>query len=73
MLEDLKPPVRRYECKVRTVAENLESSDSQILLEAVDSPEWGFKTLQRALKAKGITLSDTTIAAHRRRQCSCFR
>lgn len=73
MLEDLKPPTRRYECKVRTVADSLEPADAQILLEAVDSPDWRFKTLEKALKSKGITLIDTTIAAHRRRQCSCFR
>ena len=73
MLEDLKPPGRHFTCKVQTVAEELEAKDSQILIEAVNSDKWSFKTLSNELAKRGIVIVDTTIAKHRRKQCSCFR
>jgi hypothetical protein len=73
MLEDLNIPTRSYPCKVTRIAEELEEKDREILLAAVDNPDWGFKTLEKALFKKGIVLIDTTIAAHRRRSCGCFR
>lgn len=73
MLENLTPPVRTYACKVTKVAEGLEEKDRAILLAAVDNPEWNFKTLSNELAKRGITIVDTGIARHRRRQCGCFR
>ena len=73
MLEDLKPPGRHFTCKVQTVAEELDAKDSQILIEAVNSDKWSFKTLSNELAKRGIVIVDTTIAKHRRKQCSCFR
>jgi hypothetical protein len=73
MLEDLTIPTRSQPCKVQRVVAELEGKDKEILLAAVDNPEWGFKTLEKALAQKGIVLIDTTIAAHRRRSCGCFR
>jgi hypothetical protein len=73
MLEGLTPPVRTYGCKVRTIAEGLEEKDKDILLAAIDNPEWQFKSLSNALADRGITIVDTAIAKHRRKQCSCFR
>jgi hypothetical protein len=73
MLEDLKPIGRTYNCKVAKVAEGLEEKDRTILLAAVDSPEWNFKTLSNELGKRGIIIVDNTIARHRRRQCGCFR
>lgn len=73
MLENLTPPKRNYSCKVQTIASDLEEKDRSIFLDAVDSPEWNFKTLSNALADKGLTIVDTAIAKHRRRQCACFR
>lgn len=73
MLEDLQPAERTYSCKVRTIANSLSESDRDILLAAAESEEWGFKTLEKALAKKGIRLLDTTIAAHRRQLCGCYR
>jgi 5,10-methylene-tetrahydrofolate dehydrogenase/methenyl tetrahydrofolate cyclohydrolase len=73
MLEGLTPPRRVHNCKVRTVADGLETKDRDILLAAVDNPEWNFKTLSNELAKRGITIVDTGIAKHRRKQCACFR
>lgn len=73
MLENLTPPVRTHNCKVRTVAESLEEKDRIILLQAVDDEAWNFKTLSNELSKRGIVITDSGIAKHRRRQCACFR
>ena len=73
MLEDLTPPVRMHTCKVRTIAEGLSEKDRGILMQAVDNEAWGFKTLSNELAHRGLTLTDSSIARHRRRQCACFR
>lgn len=73
MLENLTPPTRKYSCKVAKVAATLDEKDRAILLAAVDNPDWGFKTLEKALMEKGIMIVDTTISAHRRKSCGCYR
>jgi hypothetical protein len=73
MLEDLKPPVRTYACKVKTIAEGLDAKDREILLTAVNSDEWAYKTLSNELGKRGIDILDTTIARHRTARCACFR
>lgn len=73
MLEGLTPPVRKWNCKVKQVADELSPTDKKILLEAVDNPEWKFKTLQKELSKRGITLVDTTLSKHRNKSCGCYR
>lgn len=73
MLEDLKPPVRTYPCKVKTTAEALDAKDKEILLSAVNSEEWAYKTLSNELAKRGLEILDTTIARHRTKRCACFR
>lgn len=73
MLEDLIPPGRQFTCKVRTVADSLDAKDREILLNAVNSDEWSFKTLSNELAKRGLVIVDTGIAKHRRKQCACFR
>jgi hypothetical protein len=73
MLEGLTPPTRKFSCKVGTVAASLDEKDRAILLAAVDNPDWGFKTLEKALLDKGIMIVDTTISSHRRKTCGCYR
>lgn len=72
MLEDLKPPVRQFPCKVRTVLAELEPKDQEILVNALKSVDlWPAKTLSNALKARNVQLVDSTINRHRDGLCSC--
>lgn len=75
MLEGLEPPQNRAVfCKVNDVMNELEESDVKILQEALDDTErWKHKTLSNALRAKGVSLADTTISKHRLRVCACYR
>jgi repressor of nif and glnA expression len=74
MLEGLTPPVRLRTCGVRSVLETLEPEDQEILRMALaDDDSWGAKTLERALRDRGVSLGQGTITHHRRLLCSCFR
>jgi hypothetical protein len=75
MLEGLEPPKNRAVfCKVNDVMNELEESDVKILQEALnDTERWKHKTLSNALRAKGVSLADTTISKHRLRVCACYR
>jgi len=75
MLEGLEPPKNRAVfCKVNDVMNELAESDVKILQEALnDTERWKHKTLSNALRAKGVSLADTTISKHRLRVCACYR
>ena len=75
MLEGLEPPKNKSVfCKVNDVMNELEEADVQILQAALaDTDRWKHKTLSNALRAKGISLADTTISKHRLRVCACYR
>lgn len=72
MLENLsKPQPKAGYCKVLALTQTLGEDDAQILRAAVDDPTWVAKQLSKALKERGLQLSDTTILRHRRRECIC--
>lgn len=73
MLEGLALPKRKYPCRVRNVAEELDAKDKNILLDAVDNPEWPYVTLETALGKLGVTISQSSIKKHRTKVCSCYR
>ncbi len=74
MLEGLSPKERALTCRVRSVLAELDQEDRTILENALaDSKTWGAKTLEKALKTRGITLSDNSITKHRTGICSCLR
>lgn len=75
MLEGLEPVKNRvYYCKVDLLKDELEPNDYQILLDAIaDDKKWSAKGLQTALKMRGVTLADTTIAKHRNQTCNCYK
>lgn len=75
MLEGLEPERHRlYYCKVELLRAELEPSDYEILQTALaDRDKWGAKTLQKALRKRGVMLADTTITKHRQQLCACFR
>lgn len=74
MLENLKPPVQKRTCKVRTILETLEPADQEILEAAImDSAKWKIKTLSDELRNNGIELSERPISNHRTKACSCWK
>jgi hypothetical protein len=73
MLEDLTPPSAKRSCKVGNVAATLEKKDRDILLNAVaDRDSWPIKSLSKALRIRGIELSDSPLSNHRAKACACF-
>lgn len=74
MLDDLTPPERQYNCKVRETLLELEQKDRDVLSGAIDDAKsWPARTLSNALKGRGIHLADVTIARHREGICSCSK
>ena len=75
MLEGLTPPENKSVfCKVAQVIEELDEADVHILIAALaDTDRWKHKTLSNALRAKGLSLADTTISKHRNQVCACYR
>ena len=59
MLENLIPPSRKKPCKVRTLLEDLEPGDREILEAAVmDYKKWQVRTLTDELRKLGLNISD---------------
>lgn len=75
MLEGLTPPKSKSEyCKIDLMKKELSDKDYKILTDAIANTEaWGAKTLSNALRAKGVSVADTTITKHRKKICACFR
>lgn len=75
MLEGLTPPRNRTVfCKVDDWLGKLNESDRKILTDALaDLNTWPHSTLARALRAKGVDISDTTIGKHRNKDCACYK
>ena len=72
MLDGLQPPKRVWNCRVRSVLETLDAKDKKILETALASLElWPARTLSNELKRRGVALSDSAIAIHRKGACSC--
>lgn len=72
MLEGLsRPEPRAGYCKVDDILQKLDEGDRKILISAIDDPSWVAKQLSKALRERGLLLSDTTILRHRRRECIC--
>jgi hypothetical protein len=72
MLEDLQPEPKVFPCAVRAMWETLETSDQVIFVNALkDFDAWSTKGLERALKARGLSITETPIRKHRMGKCSC--
>jgi hypothetical protein len=68
----MTPPVKKTACKVRTLLENLEPKDAEILIAALANQHlWPARTLQIALSQRKLIVSDVSIGRHRKGQCSC--
>ena len=75
MLEGLEPAKSKSEyCKVQQTLETLDDKDTKILTDALaDKDRWSDKGLSTALRQRGLSIADTTIAKHRKKACACFR
>jgi len=72
LLDDLEPVVRITTCRVRTVMEELEKTDVQILQEALaNEVKFSNYRLSVALNSRGVKLSEDAIRRHRLKRCSC--
>ena len=74
MLEKLQIPKQaNRSCKVASVAQTLDESDSKIFLAAVNNPDWAIKTLARELQKFGVEISDSPLSNHRKKSCACTK
>jgi hypothetical protein len=72
MLEDLTPPERVFSCSVRKLYNSLDDADKAILYKALYNMDaWTHKGLERALRSRGLKISESSIRKHRIEQCSC--
>lgn len=73
MLENLEPSSsKKGQCRVRTVANELDPKDSQHLWDYVnDTDNWSAYGLTGALKKVGVSISVNSILRHRNGLCSC--
>lgn len=75
MLEGMTPPKNNsVYCRVADMAAEMTETDRAIFIEAMDDLDnWKANTLSIALRQRGISVADTTIAKHRKRACACYR
>jgi transposase len=72
MLEGLEPEERVFTCGVRTLMSTLDQNDKQILLAALENHQvWTHKGLERALRQRGLKISEKPLRLHRMGICSC--
>lgn len=72
MLEDLGQPKPRYTCKVATTKQTLNETDAEILENAINNPAWHLSALEKALRNKGVIISEKPLKKHREKTCSCY-
>lgn len=72
LLQGLTPKKSIPNCRVRTVLQELEPEDSNILKDAVNNAiDWSVNGLETALSERGVKLSGKSITLHRTGRCSC--
>lgn len=72
VLEGLKPLSIKKPCRVQVVADQLDETDRQILMDAIGSPMvWNPTNLEKALGERGVKLPRYHIEKHRAGDCFC--
>jgi hypothetical protein len=66
-LKDIDP------CRVGKLILELEPSDQQILIQALEDERWTARALGLALNARGITISKDTLQTHMKKTCRCSK
>ena len=57
---------------VRTIIE-LEPSDAQVLIAALEDSRWAPRGLSKALSSRGVNLAPDTIQNHMKKMCRCSK
>jgi hypothetical protein len=65
MLEGMTPPQRHRPNRIDAILEQLDASDREILLKALNDKAWSGAALAKALTDRGLTISDTVIQRYR--------
>lgn len=72
MLEDLEPVKAFRSCKIRTLKDDLDPKDQELLDTYLANVEtWTPYKLAKALASKGLRVDYHQITAHRNKICSC--
>lgn len=67
-------PIRNIEpCKVGRIIIELEPSDAQILIAALEDPKWTSRALTNALATRGLSIARDTLENHMKRTCRCSK
>jgi hypothetical protein len=77
MLEQVKKSLligRVYPCRTRELYESLNAADQEILMSLLTDSSLSDNSIASALRNQAnIVIADTSLARHRRGQCSCSR
>ncbi len=65
MLENMKPPTYKKQTRIELVAAQLDESDRKLFFAALENPEWSAGALSRALKTRGVEVSNSAIQRYR--------
>jgi hypothetical protein len=72
MLEGLAPKSREHLCALmRNAAEQLDSKDTQILMDAIEDKRFSNNGLAEALIERGFKVTETQVRRHRIKKCAC--
>jgi hypothetical protein len=73
LLDGLSPVKQLEPCKVgRTIIE-LEPSDAQVLIAALEDPRWAPRGLSKALSSRGVNIAPDTLQNHMKKMCRCSK
>jgi hypothetical protein len=74
LLDSLDPKKHLTPCRIRTVLNDLDKSDYEKLVAALDDEKtWPHYTLSKKLRPLGISVSADAITRHRIKVCSCSK
>lgn len=73
ILDNLEPLHEKQPCRVGKLILELEPSDQQTLIAALQDDRWTPRSLANALNSRGITIARDTLQAHMRKTCRCSK
>lgn len=73
LLDGLEPIKNIEPCRVGKLILELEPSDQQTLIAALEDDRWTPRSLANALNSRGITIARDTLQAHMRKTCRCSK
>jgi hypothetical protein len=73
LLDGLEPTKNIDPCRVGKLILELEPTDQQILIQALEDDRWTARALGLALNARGITISKDTLQTHMKKTCRCSK